>query len=340
MRSRAETLEVRRGTDADIPGVIELMRAALGEGTIPRTQEFWLWKHRKNPFGQSPMWVALDEGRVVGVRLFLRWKWRSDGEGLDAVRAVDTATHPDYQGRGIFKRLTMALVDEMRQCGPAFVFNTPNGKSRPGYLKMGWQMAGRLSLWVRPRPVLLTSVLIQQGKCSEIDEPSCVGQSEIEAAIQQAGREGLLQKHAAGSQQYRTPVDNAYLEWRYLRCPAARYQAFSTHPSRALVICRVRQRNGLRELAISDIFYEDSLSGIKQASESIRAVVARAKPDYVIAALSRSMREVAVMTRAGFMPAPFAGPVLTVRELAGWGTGPDPRRISNFKLSIGDMELF
>ena len=30
------------------------------------------------------------------------------------------------------------------------MFNTPNDQSRPGYLKMGWQVVGRVPIGVRP----------------------------------------------------------------------------------------------------------------------------------------------------------------------------------------------
>ena len=69
---------------------------------------------------------------------------------LRAVRAVDTATDPDYQGRGLFTRLTLQAIDELRAEGVDFVFNTPNDQSRPGYLKMGWQVVGTLPTHVRP----------------------------------------------------------------------------------------------------------------------------------------------------------------------------------------------
>ena len=67
-----------------------------------------------------------------------------------AVRAVDTATDPEFQGRGIFTRLTLEALDELAADGVDFVFNTPNARSRPGYLKMGWQVVGRLAAAVRP----------------------------------------------------------------------------------------------------------------------------------------------------------------------------------------------
>ena len=48
--------------------------------------------------------VQEDNGRIVGVRAFMQWRWVQEGKVYKALRAVDTATHPDYQGKGIFKR--------------------------------------------------------------------------------------------------------------------------------------------------------------------------------------------------------------------------------------------
>src|SRR4029079_3500391 len=101
------------------------------------------WKHVDNAFGRSPMWVACDGERIAGFRAFMRWEFEGAGEVKRAVRTVDTATHPDYQGQGIFTKLTLAGLEELAAEGVDFVFNTPNDKSRPGYLKMGWHVLGR-----------------------------------------------------------------------------------------------------------------------------------------------------------------------------------------------------
>ncbi|KDN86586.1 GNAT family N-acetyltransferase [Kitasatospora cheerisanensis] len=141
---------------ADVPAVLELLTTSLAGGpTGRRSADFFDWKHRANPFGSSPGLVAVaPDGRIAGVRLFLRWSWRgAGGREVAAVRPVDTATHPDFQGRGIFRRLTLALLEQV--AGEAeLVFNTPNGNSLPGYLRMGWRELGRVQVALRvARPV-------------------------------------------------------------------------------------------------------------------------------------------------------------------------------------------
>ncbi|MGV9270472.1 GNAT family N-acetyltransferase [Kitasatospora sp. NPDC003701] len=139
--------------EADLPAVLDLLTASLAGGpTGTRTADFFAWKHRLGPFGASPGLVAeTPDGRLAGVRLFLRWQWHEGvtGRTVTAVRPVDTATHPDFQGRGIFRRLTLDLLEQVS--GQAeLVFNTPNGNSLPGYRKMGWQELGRVPVALRP----------------------------------------------------------------------------------------------------------------------------------------------------------------------------------------------
>ena len=104
-------LDIREATPDDRPAIIELCRASLGWGDDPRFEQLFSWKHDQNAFGPSYMWVATDGDRIVGLRAFMRWEFVRGGDVLRAVRAVDTATHPDYQGKGLFTAMTMQGLD-------------------------------------------------------------------------------------------------------------------------------------------------------------------------------------------------------------------------------------
>lgn len=56
---------------------------------------------------QSPGFVAVDKGKVPGVRLFLRWNLNHNGKTIKAIRPLETATPPDARGKGIFKKLSL-----------------------------------------------------------------------------------------------------------------------------------------------------------------------------------------------------------------------------------------
>ncbi|HYU57152.1 MAG TPA: GNAT family N-acetyltransferase, partial [Actinomycetota bacterium] len=133
-------LTVRPMGDGDLDAVVDLLTESLGPapGGAGR-RDLFVWKHLQNPFGRSIVLLAEDgAGRPAGLRAFMRWSLAVPGGGtVDAVRAVDTATSPAFQRRGVFTRLTTEGLETCAAAGVRLVFNTPNEKSLPGYLKMG-----------------------------------------------------------------------------------------------------------------------------------------------------------------------------------------------------------
>lgn len=120
----------------DLPQVIRLINKNLDP---EMTEEFFRWKHYENPFGSSFGLVALDNEKIIGLRMFMIWEFFNHlkGDKALAIRPVDTVTDLNYRGKGLFKKLTLQGIEE---CSGKydFIFNTPNENSRPGYLKMGW----------------------------------------------------------------------------------------------------------------------------------------------------------------------------------------------------------
>ena len=85
----------------DLSAIIELMKGSLGEGLIPKSEAYFIWKHLKNPFGHSKILLAKEDGKIVGLRAFMKWQWEIQSTTITAVRAVDTATDSAFQGKGI-----------------------------------------------------------------------------------------------------------------------------------------------------------------------------------------------------------------------------------------------
>lgn len=210
----ADELQVREAIDGDLSQVLELLQSSLGWVPDEQYAAFYRWKHHDNPFGRSPAWVAVDGDRIVGLRVWLRWRFVRDGRAWEAVRAVDTATHPDHQGRGIFRRLTTSSLEVLREQGVAHVFNTPNEQSRPGYLKMGWQQVGRLPTAVRFRsPVAAAKAVRARVPADKWSLPSDAGLPASEVLSDDAEVTELVA--ALPDQRVRTDLDVDVLRWRY-----------------------------------------------------------------------------------------------------------------------------
>ena len=317
---------IRRATAADDDATLDLARQALGWDDDERHGPFFNWKHRENPFGESPGWVATDGDRVVAFRTFLRWEWRhADGTVLRAVRAVDTATHPDYQGQGLFRALTLHAIDALADDGVAFVFNTPNDNSRPGYLKMGWQIVGRPAVRVRPgHPGALLHMVRARVSASKWSEPAAFGRSPQEAF---ADDDEVRNTLAAGTPEplttNRTP---AYLRWRYGFGPL-HYRVVSrgARLTDGFAVVRLRRRGPALEGTVCELH---TPPGDHRAGRELLRQVEGA--DYLLVAGST------LGVRTGLLLAPRQGPLLTWRAV----TDRDPPALNRWHLTLGDLELF
>ncbi|MCI5104206.1 MAG: GNAT family N-acetyltransferase [Algiphilus sp.] len=226
---------------------------ALGPGPDgARTQQWWQWKHRDNPFGESLVLGAFAGAQLVGVRAFLRWDLRdSSGHIFRCARAVDTATHPDWQGQGIFRALTLAGLEELAAQGVSQVFNTPNAKSGAGYLTMGWRPITTLYAAIRPQGVSGLAKLVMSGqeqrKSSASSESSSL-RTAGEMSLELAGQLSGFLKERSGELQ--TDWWPEVLLWRFGQCPVADYRLVEDDGALAAIV-RLNRRKRWREAVIS-----------------------------------------------------------------------------------------
>lgn len=69
-------MQIREATQNDIPAILDVLRASLGEISSKKTEKIWRYKHLENPFGKSLVLIAEEDGQVIGVRAFMHWQWQ------------------------------------------------------------------------------------------------------------------------------------------------------------------------------------------------------------------------------------------------------------------------
>jgi GNAT superfamily N-acetyltransferase len=306
---------VRPFTDDDLGPTLETLRAALGETPLlRRTPELFAWKHLDNPFGRSIMLVAVAGDVIAGFRAFMRWNLVTPGgELLHCVRAVDTATHPDFQRQGVFRSLTLAALDAARADGIDMVFNTPNPMSGGGYLSMGWREIGYIGAMVRPG----MRMLHRSTSIPTLDEV-------FDRAVAAAGLE-VDDRPARG---LRTPRTAAYLRWRFGH-PTARYARIDA--SGSTVVVRPNLRNGRVELVVADVFGPHATAAIRTAARSAQA-------GYLAGWFAAGSPERKAAMSAGMIPLPG---VKTLRLVAHpFRPLPiDVTNLSSWDFATSDLEL-
>ena len=309
---------IRSATNDDLDEVVEVCGLALGWNSPTFDRALFEWKHLTNAFGRSLILLATDaaaDHRIVAVRTFMKWRFRDrSGSTVDAARAVDTATLPEAQGNGLFRHLTETGLAQLDASGCGFVFNTPNKKSGPGYLKMGWFTAGPVQFGFRP--LLRSMPKIAQARTGA-DKPSLDTPELGVSASEAIGESTPLPQR--GSTELSTDHRLDSLRWRYAGGPL-RYRVVEVDNSGSLVV-RVRQRGPIRELVVADVLGTPAPSA---CAARLRAAQRQVEADLVIApdgtpATKRLAR---------------VGPTLALRVLN------RPVSANHFAFSPGDIEIF
>jgi N-acetylglutamate synthase-like GNAT family acetyltransferase len=328
-------MEIHEASESDIPEIVDLLKRSLGEDLMPKSERYWRWKHIENPFGISPVLLCREAGELIGVRAFMRWEWTRNGETYRALRAVDTATHPDHQGKGIFKKLTLALADQCTEGGDHFVFNTPNSQSKPGYLKMGWEEVSRLPVRINvQRPIRMMLNMISRAKGGkEISDDS------IDYYISHPNLGELINDHHRQMSLLVTRTSVPYLSWRYKNVPVANYVAIGEERGaelNGLIIGRIKQTRFGKELRITDHFLKNNNYG-KELTQNLKRKIREWRIDYVTLTGTKSTS--AKKLRSAVQITTNAGPIVTIRSLS-LADLQMLRGFNQWSPSLGDLELF
>jgi len=319
---------IRSATDADIPAIIELLKLSLGESLMPKSEAYWNWKHVNNPFGKSPVLLAEENNQIIGVRAFMQWSWSRQDKVYLSLRAVDTAVHPDYQGKGIFKKLTMSLIEQCTEEEFDFIYNTPNPQSKPGYLKMGWQVLGKLPVTIR-FPALQR--IIFGSKPQEFKEGY-----NLQPIIENPHFEKLIQSQS--NQGIHTALSVNYFKWRYLEVPVVKYygEAQMKEGVNWIVIFRIKPFRKSFELRIVELLF-DSVQNLPAIKQAISKLNKELKPAFIsIGGQSLSRKELKAL---GFSFNLKIGPIMTFRSL-GKEVDDFGMDLKQWGMGLGDMELF
>ncbi len=309
---------IRKATEDDIPGILRVLKASLGEVSSKKTEEVWKYKHVLNPFGPSLVLIAEEGNKIVGVRAFMRWNWQNMQNSFSAFRAVDTATHPQYQGQGIFKKLTKKALEIGIQENNNFVFNTPNKQSRPGYLKMGWKIIDKIE------------IEIYGGNLFYILNSSSEYYSEINYTTENFKR--FLDKYNSSQKKFiATYKTIGFLKWRYENNPLQKYIVIAE--DNFYLAAYLKMRGKIKELRISEHLFVDE-TGKKESNKKIKELGKKFGAHIITTA----------PTRNRIKPIKFngkLGPFLTIKKLKIKSSEYNElKKLNSWDYSLGDLELF
>jgi hypothetical protein len=207
--------------------VVDLLRKNLDKRI---TENFFIWKHLENPFGISTGIVALENNRIIGVKMLMKWEFKKGEQVVKALRPVDTAVDINYRGKGVFSRMNKFLQNEFNT-SINLIFNTPNAKSLIPNLQSGWSD-------LETRLYFRIGIVIPRKKKAQVKE---VSKSKIN-----------LQSYKNNSSYLLTNTNDAFLNWRY-RDSEYRCMEINLESHKGYIFFKISRKHSINFLIIYQI---------------------------------------------------------------------------------------
>ena len=295
------------------------------EGLPPESERWYRWKFHGMPCEpQSYEYGGYVEGQMIGYYAALPFRYVLEGSERRAGMVCDVMTHSAMRGKGIFTKIGRYSLAELGASGVEFLLGYPiRDAVIPGHLKVGWQIAFELPLYLKF--LRLDTILAERGlgflapagrlgcalyHTALAPSKAAAFQCEVLDADAFFARFDYAAFFAAwaATQKYYLIKDEAFLRWR-LGAPGNTYRFICISKGGALqavAISSATVLKGVPSLAILDLMH---LPGAEAALGPLHAAMldeARATGREAIATMmSRTWAAKYRLLRHGFVRSPF-----------------------------------
>jgi GNAT superfamily N-acetyltransferase len=105
------------------------------------TPRYLEWLYVSNPDGRAVGYDAWDGERLAAHYVCIPARAWVEGREVPVLLSLNTATHPDYQGKGLFTKLASMTFEAGASQGFDGVYGVANANSTPGFVrKLGFQL--------------------------------------------------------------------------------------------------------------------------------------------------------------------------------------------------------
>ena len=236
---------VRTYEKGDEDGIFELTKAVYPEKKYNREKwmRWWRWMYIENPAGDSRIWIADHDGKIVGQYPLVLVNMKIGEEIIKGSQNIDLMTHPDYQRQGMFFTLEKKALSEAGKEGINITYGFPNEPAYPGHLKSGWFDICPLQVMIKPlnwkntlKLKINNTLLLKIG---------AIGGRVVEHAIYQTKKAPIVRdltitqissfddrinkfwiKKVSNQHQIAVIRDKEYLNWRYVDTPDINYTIY------------------------------------------------------------------------------------------------------------------
>ncbi len=111
----------------------EIYRLSFGAEGAP---SYFQWKYLDNPAGHASAFVARHKGHIAAFYGIIPEHYLIDGARRTIHQSMDTMTHPDHRGKGLFLKLARATYADLEErTGELHIIGYPGPTSIHGFVK-------------------------------------------------------------------------------------------------------------------------------------------------------------------------------------------------------------
>lgn len=215
-----------------------LKSAALAHGHSEHKNVEWFnWKFRENPFGETILACAEENEKIIGcVAYGMQPFWLND-EKLNGVLSFETFVHPEFQGRGVFGNLLRIAEKEVINREVDLMLNFPNSNSLIGFLKYGWKQIDKPEYWIKGKSFLTIPLSLKDLRKALQTEKSNLNDLKAPLSFSQNPVKNLT-----------SLITFEYLKWRFFSHPVSEYVVINNDDLYSII--RMGKRGQIKEAQV------------------------------------------------------------------------------------------
>lgn len=261
-----KAVDLRLWSDIDTDQILSLFRSELGDH-VASYPDYFDWLYCRNPAGRGTICCGqLTDGTVVAFYAVVPIPVICRGTSVVGSLSLQTLTHSDFRGQGLFPRCAEIVYNELKKTGVALTYGFPNQNSYRGFVqKLAFADIGRASLLIRPYdPLALLSsrfAAVQKLNFGHLDRAIIRGvlkkpkQSIKVESI--SSFEGLPVGRLDEKVKLVLDTDIDWLNWRYLEIPRREYRlvaAGDTNGWLGVAVFRITTWDDVKIGTLNDLF--------------------------------------------------------------------------------------
>ena len=119
----------------DLQRYCELFSACFPDAGKLGSVDYLKWLYVDNPEGEVVGFNAIEGDRLAAHYVCVPMRVNIHGASMRVLLSLNTATHPDFQGQGLFTKLAERTYEAGTTDGFHAVYGVANANSTPGFLR-------------------------------------------------------------------------------------------------------------------------------------------------------------------------------------------------------------